>query len=211
MGFLKNMSGWLSGSKKSNDDVRATSVKLKIFNKRLERQAKKLEVKAKQARDKAVSLRKEGDMKGSEVHARGYLQFKKWSKGVQSFRLNLEGLQFKLEQATAVKDAAGIMTAIAKSVVGLKSQLSIPELTETIKDIDITLEDFQVTEEITSDGIENITVDTAVTDSEVKNTLAEFDAEISVETGISLPSVTSGDQKITDLEKELRELKESED
>jgi hypothetical protein len=210
MGFLKNLSDWLGGGKSKDRDIRAVTVKLKIFNKRLERQAKKLETKAKQARNKAVTLRKEGDMKGSEVHARGYLQFKKWSKGISTFQLNLEGLQFKLEQATAIKDVAGIMKSIASSVSGLKSQISIPEITETIKDIDIGIEDFQVTEEITSDGIENINVDTSVTNDEVKNVLGEIDAEISVETGIQLPAV-GGDQRIKELEDELKELKESDD
>jgi division protein CdvB (Snf7/Vps24/ESCRT-III family) len=211
MGFLKNMAGWLSGGRSKDKDVRSVTVKLKIFNKRLERQARKLDQKAKQARTKAVNLRREGDMKGSEVQARGYLQFKKWSKGIETFRLNLEGLQFKLEQATAIRDVTGIVSSIATSVTGLKAQISIPELTETIKDIDLAIEDFQVTEEIASDGIENITVDTAVSNEEVKNTLSEIDAEISVETGISLPTVAEGDQRITDLEKELKELKESED
>ncbi|MCK4239829.1 MAG: Snf7 family protein, partial [Candidatus Lokiarchaeota archaeon] len=137
MGFLKDVSGWLSGGRSKDRDIRSVTVKLKIFNKRLERQAKKLEAKAKQARNKAIKFRKEGDMKGAEVHARGYLQFKKWSKGISTFKLNLEGLQFKLEQASAIKDVAGIMKAIAGSVSGLKSQISIPEITETIKDIDI--------------------------------------------------------------------------
>ncbi|MCK4281815.1 MAG: Snf7 family protein, partial [Candidatus Lokiarchaeota archaeon] len=155
-------------------------------------------------------FRKEGDMKGAEVHARGYLQFKKWSKGISTFKLNLEGLQFKLEQASAIKDVAGIMKAIAGSVSGLKSQISIPEITETIKDIDIGIEDFQVTEEITADGIENINVDTSVSNEDVMNVLGEIDAEISVETGIQLPTV-GGDQRIKDLENELKELKESDD
>lgn len=210
MGFLKDVSGWLSGGRSKDQDIRSVTVKLKIFNKRLERQAKKLEAKAKQARTKAVKLRKEGDMKGAEVHARGYLQFKKWSKGISTFKLNLEGLQFKLEQASAIKDVAGIMKAIAGSVSGLKSQISIPEITETIKDIDIGIEDFQVTEEITADGIENINVDTSVSNEEVMNVLGEIDAEISVETGIQLPTV-GGDQRIKDLESELKELKESDD
>ena len=204
------MSNWLSGGRSKDRDIRAVTVKLKIFNKRLDRQSKKLEAKAKQARSKAVKFRKEGDMKGSAVHARGYLQFKKWSKGIATFKLNLEGLQFKLEQATAIKDVAGIMKSIANSVTGLKSQISIPEITETIKDIDIGIEDFQVTEEIAADGIENINVDTSVSDDEVKNVLGEIDAEISVETGIQLPTV-SEDQRIKDLENELKELKESDD
>ncbi|MFX0030698.1 MAG: hypothetical protein ACFE8B_15905, partial [Candidatus Hermodarchaeota archaeon] len=100
MGFLKDISKWLSGGKKT-DSVRTASVKLKVFNKRLMRQTKKLEMSAKIARDKAVNLRKQGDLDGSKFHARNYLQVKKQARAVEMFRTNLEGLQFKLDQATA--------------------------------------------------------------------------------------------------------------
>ena len=49
MGFLKDISKWLSGGKKK-DTVRHATVKLKVFNKRLMRQTKKMEISAKQAR-----------------------------------------------------------------------------------------------------------------------------------------------------------------
>ncbi|MFX1388140.1 MAG: hypothetical protein ACFE9M_13060, partial [Promethearchaeota archaeon] len=102
MGFLKDISKWLSGGRKK-DNIRSASVKLKVFNKRLMRQTKKLEISSKLARDKAVNLRKQGDMDGSKFHARNYLQVKKQARAVEMFRTNLDGLLFKLEQATAVK------------------------------------------------------------------------------------------------------------
>ena len=197
MGFLKDMSNWLSGGKKK-DTVRSATVKLKVFNKRLVRQVTKMEMTAKQARDKAVRLRKAGDMEGSEFHARNYLQVKKQARAIDHFRTNLEGMVFKLEQANAVKDISDIMQGIAASLSMLKSQLSVPQLTE--------LEDFEVTQEITSDGIDNMTLDTAVTDNQVKEVLGEIDAEIQVEVGGALPSVDP-DGKVKELEDELNKLK----
>ncbi|MFX1240774.1 MAG: Snf7 family protein [Promethearchaeota archaeon] len=208
MGFLKDLSGWLSGGKKK-DNVRSATVKLKVFNKRLMRQTKKMEMSAKLARDKAVNLRKQGDMQGSEFHARNYLQVKKQSRAIDLFRTNLEGMVFKLEQANAVKDVAEIMKGIAASLGALKSQLSIPQLTELMTSIGVDMEDFAVTEEITSDGIDDIMVDTAVTDNDVKEVLGEIDAEIQVEMGVALPSAGS-DEKIAELEKELNRLKSDE-
>jgi len=208
MGFLKDISKWLSGGK-SKDGPRSAAIKLKVFNKRLMRQTKKLEISAKLARDKAVRLRKEGDMEGSKFHARNYLQTKKQARAIDGFRTNLEGLLFKLEQANAVKDVAQIMTGIASSLSTLKAQFSIPQLTEMMKNIDIDMEDFAVTAEITTEGIESIQLDTAITDSEVNNVLGEMDAEIQVEMGIALPSAGS-DEKIAELEKELNRLKSDE-
>ncbi|HDZ17305.1 hypothetical protein LCGC14_1199240 [marine sediment metagenome] len=208
MGFLKDISKWLSGGK-SKDGSRSPAIKLKVFNKRLMRQTKRLEISAKLARDKAVNLRKEGDLEGSKFHARNYLQTKKQARSIDGFRTNLEGLLFKLEQANAVKDVAQIMTGIAQSLSSLKSQFSIPQLTEMMKNIDIDMEDFAVTAEITSEGIDSIQLDTAITDSEVNDVLGEMDAEIQVEMGIALPSAGS-DEKIAELEKELNRLKSDE-
>ncbi len=205
MGFLKDMSNWLSGGKKK-DTVRSATVKLKVFNKRLMRQTKRMEITAKQARDKAVRLRKAGDMDGSAFHARNYLQVKKQARAIDHFRTNLEGMVFKLEQANAVKDISNIMTGIAASLGALKSQLSVPQLTEMMTEIGIDMEDFEVTQEITSDGIDSMTLDTAVSDGQVKEILGEIDAEIQVEVGGALPSIDP-DGKVKELEEELNKLK----
>jgi len=205
MGFLKDMSNWLSGGKKK-DSVRSATVKLKVFNKRLMRNTKKMEMTAKQARDKAVRLRKAGDMDGSEFHARNYLQVKKQARAIDHFRTNLEGMVFKLEQASAVKDISVIMQGIANSLGMLKNQLSVPQLTELMTEIGVDMEDFEVTQEITSDGIDNMTLDTAVTDSQVKEVLGEIDAEIQVEVGGALPSIDPNG-KVKELEDELNKLK----
>ena len=208
MGFLKDISKWLSGGRKT-DTVRSASIKLKVFNKRLMRQTKKLEISAKIARDKAVNLRRQGDLDGSKFHARNYLQVKKQARAVEMFRTNLEGLQFKLDQANAVKDVSQIMTGIAQSLSVLKSQFSIPQIQEIMSQIDIDMEDFAVTADIATEGMDSITIDTAVTDSDVGDVLGEIDAEIQVEMGAALPSAAS-DEKIAELEKELNRLKSDE-
>ncbi|MFW9894498.1 MAG: Snf7 family protein [Promethearchaeota archaeon] len=208
MGFLKDISKWLSGGRKP-DTVRSASVKLKVFNKRLLRQTKKLEITAKLARDKAVNLRKQGDLDGSKFHARNYLQVKKQARAVEMFRTNLEGLQFKLDQATAVKDVSDIMTGIAQSLAILKNQLSVPQIQEIMSQIDIDMEEFAVTSDIATEGMNSITIDTAVSDSDVTEVLGEIDAEIQVEMGAALPSAAS-DEKIAELEKELNRLKSDE-
>ncbi|MHA1931800.1 MAG: Snf7 family protein [Promethearchaeota archaeon] len=208
MGFLKDISKWLSGGKKT-DSVRSASIKLKVFNKRLMRQTKKLEITGKLARDKAVNLRKQGDLDGSKFHARNYLQVKKQARAVEMFRTNLEGLQFKLDQANAVKDVSQIMTGIAQSLAVLKNQLSVPQMQEIMSQIDIDMEEFAVTADIATEGMDSISIDTAVSDSDVGEVLGEIDAEIQVEMGAALPSAAS-DEKIAELEKELNRLKSDE-
>ena len=209
MGFLKDLSKWLGGGKSKPDNVRSAAIKLKVFNKRLLRQSRKLDTTAMQARDKAVNLRRQGDVDGSKFHARNYLQIKKQARAVDAFRTNLEGLQFRLEQANAIKDVSNIMGGIQQSLSQLKSQLSIPQITELMSKMDVDLEDFAVTQEIAAEGMEGITLDTAVSDKDVSGFLGEVDAELQVELGGDLPSVVP-EGKISELEKELDRLKRSE-
>ncbi|TFG24721.1 MAG: hypothetical protein EU529_03240 [Promethearchaeota archaeon] len=212
MGLLSDLSRWLSGGRGrgKRDNIRSASIKLKIFNKRLMRQSKKLEMSAKLAREKAIRLRREGDLQGSKFHARNYLQVNNQARAVDHFRTNIESLQFKLDNASAIKDVAGIFKGIAQSVAGLKRNLSIPQITELMKDINMDIEDFEVTQEITTDAMTDMSMDTAVTDETVDSFLAEVDAEIGIETGVALPTTAGGNQKIKDLEEELNRLKSNE-
>ena len=104
------------------------------------------------------------------------------------------------------------MTGIAQSLSTLKSQLSVPQMTQLMSQIDIDMEEFAVTADIATDGMDSISIDTAVMDSDVNEVLGEIDAEIQVEMGVALPSAASGasDEKIAELEKELNRLKSDE-
>lgn len=209
MGFLTDLSKWLSGGRK-RDNIRSATVRLKVFNKRLMRQSKKMEMSAKLAKEKAIRLRRDGDLQGSKFHARNYLQVANQARAVEAFRTNLESLQFKLENASAIKDVAGIFKGIAQSVAGLKRNLSIPQITELMSSINMDIEDFDVTQEITTDAMTDMSMDTAVTDAKVDEFLSEVDAEIGIETGVALPSTSGGNQKIKELEEELNRLKSNE-
>ena len=209
MGFLKDLSKWLGGGKGKKDNIRSASVKLKVFNKRLMRQVTKLEINAKKAREKAVKLRKEGDMEGSKFHARNYLQVKKQARAVDQFRTGLDSLLFKIENASALKDVAGIFKGIAQSVAALKNQMSVPQLSEMMSSMEMDIADFEITSEITTEGMSDIVMDTQVTDDDVDNVIGEIDAEIGVETGTALPTATS-DQRVKELEEELNRLRSNE-
>jgi len=207
IGLLKDLSGWLTQGSRKRDNIRSATIKIKIFNKRLMRQSKKLEMSSKLAREKAVKLRRDGDLEGSKFHARNYLQVKNQARAVDAFRANLEGLQFKLENAGAVKDVSQILQGVAVAVSGIKRQLSVPQITELMKNIDLDVEDFAVAQEIATDGMTDMNIDTAVTDAKVDDFLGEVDAEIGVETGVALPTTSGGSQKIKELEEELNRLK----
>ena len=209
MGFLTDISKWLGGGRSKKDNIRSASIKLKVFNKRLARQVKKLEISAKVAREKAVRMRQDGDLEGSKFQARNYLQVRNQARSVDMFKTNLENLLFKMENASAIKDVGNIMKGIAGSVSNLKNQLSIPQLSEMMNSIDMDISDFEVTQEIATDGMENINVDLEINDEAINNVLGEIDAEIGVETGMALP-VAGSNERIKELEEELNRLKSQE-
>ncbi|MHA1821577.1 MAG: Snf7 family protein [Promethearchaeota archaeon] len=206
MGSLKKFANWLSGESTSKNNTTRMITKLKIFIKRLQRQAAKLNAQAKIERRKAIEFRKKGDMNASKLHMRASLQNQKWANGIDNFILQIQTLEFKLEQAKAVNDIAGILQGVAKAVTNLQNTINAPQISEIVEQIDMGIQDFDVTQEITQNGLEAMSVDTEVSDEDVNNALAEIDSEISIETGQALPS--AGDSKISEIEKEIKRLKE---
>jgi len=78
-----------------------------------------------------------------------------------------------------------------------------------MKNMDMDFEDFAVTQELTTDGMTEMNLDSAVSESEIDNFINEIDAEIQVETGAALPSVADN-QRIKELEEELNRLRSQE-
>ena len=54
---------------------------------------------------------------------------------------------------THPKVVSEILKGVAVAVSGIKSQLSVPQITELMKNIDLDVEDFAVAQEITSEGM----------------------------------------------------------
>ncbi|MGV9200225.1 MAG: Snf7 family protein [Promethearchaeia archaeon] len=214
MGFLKDFSEkaskWLKGKENVKDGIKSATIKLRIYNKRLLRQVKKLEQTASRERKKAVKFRKEGDNQGAKTHARRFLQLKSQVRSVEKFRSNLEGLQFKLEQASAVKDVAGIFKSISTSVSNVKNQLNIPQIQDVLTDLTVDMEEIGMTQEVASESMEDVNMEMSVDDSKVDNFLQELDTEIEVEAGGNLPSPMIEDERVKDLEEELKKLKSDE-
>ena len=204
---MKKFANWLSGSGKDKYNATSSLTKLRIFTRRLQRQGQKLNVQAAQARRKAVDLRKKGDNSSSRVHMRSYLQNKKWAEGIDRYILQIQSLEFKLEQAKAAKDVQDILEGVAQAVGALQADVSAPQISQLVEQIDMGIQDFDVVQEMTESGLESMNATGEVTDNELDEALAEVDSEISVETGQALPSAEGN--KISELEKEIKRLKES--
>ncbi|HMF30603.1 MAG TPA: Snf7 family protein [Candidatus Lokiarchaeia archaeon] len=196
----------MSGNKGGKDTTLSVLTKLKIFNKRLSRQATQLNMKSQRARAKAIDLRKKGDTAGSKMQMRAHLQMQAWKNNIENFQLKLDGLQYKLEQAKAVNDVESILKNVAGVITVLQKTVSAPEISQIISQIDLGISDFDATQEVAAEGMEDMGATDQISDDQVDLALDEVDAEIMAETGTQLPSAGSG--KISDLEKEIQKLKQ---
>jgi hypothetical protein len=174
-----------------------------------------MESQEKLARKKAVARRKAGDIPGSKLHMKSSLQFQKWSHATENFRVRLDGVQFKLEQAKAMGD----FTGVAQDIVGVLAQLQLdvkaPAIAEILGQLDLGFGSMESMFNETAEQLElsDDASSTGVSEAEVENALAEVDAELSIDTRQALPSVPGAiqDGEISDLEAEIKKLKSQRD
>ena len=215
MGSLKKFSAWLGGDKNSfksrGNNVRSAITQMKIFNKRLARQIKRMEAQGRQARKKAIERRTAGDIPGSRLHMKSYLQFQKWSNATENFRVRIEGVQFKLEQAKAMQDFSNVATDISKVLGQMQLQVQSPKINELLEKLDLGFGSMDEIFGETNTKLESMddASTTGVSEAEVDEALGEIDAEMSIGTREALPSVPGmkDDDEIIDLEAEIAKLK----
>lgn len=156
-------------------------------------------------RQRARKYREQGNDAAAKLYAENTVRYQKWALGVDTYRLHIHGLLMKLKQTQATADTAKILGGIHRALNGLKSSVNTQNITQIVDQIDGQIETFDIAQDMAQDGIENINVRTTVQPTETAKVLAEIDQEISVETGMALPSTPS---RIAELEKEIKRLKE---
>ena len=214
MGSLKKLAEWLSGG--FEDDERTTSplIKIKVFNKRLSRQIKKMEMHIKMAKKRAIEARQSGDIKGSKLHMKSSLQYKKWAHSTEHFRMKMEGVQYKLEQAKIMGQFSKVAEDVVGTLKGLQLNVKMPEMVKMINEMDLGFGNMEeIMNETTSqlESGEAQSSETSISEDEVAAALEEVDAQFGLETAMALPSVPideTPEAQIDNLEDEIKRLKE---
>ena len=212
---MKKFAEWLSGA--FNDEEQTTSplIKVKVFNKRLARQIRKMEVQEKMAKKRAIDARKSGDIAGSKLHMKNSLQYRKWEHSTEHFRMKIENIQFRLQQAKVMGQFNEVAEDIVGTLQGLQLNVKMPEMAKMLQEMDLGFGSMDAMMDTTTSQLEQsegATSETAVSDSEVENALAEIDTEMSMDSVMALPSVPVSDApetQIENLEDEIKKLKES--
>ncbi|MHA1606008.1 MAG: Snf7 family protein [Candidatus Freyarchaeota archaeon] len=199
---LRKFINWLKGGPKLKDVI----FKLEVFTRKLEYHKKQLEREARKNREEAKRYRMMGNNEAAKMYAEHYLRYQKWALATDSYRLRIHGMVVKLRQSQSVYEVASTLSGIRAALEGLKSTVNLPDISQLVDEIDASMQEFDIAQDVTEAGFERMTVSTDVTSKEVAETLSEIDQEIGVETGVKLPSVPAG--KIAELEKDIKKLKE---
>jgi division protein CdvB (Snf7/Vps24/ESCRT-III family) len=173
-----------------------------------------METSSKMNRTKAIRARESGDLAGSKMLIKASIQSKKQANITDNFRIKIEGVQYKLEQAKAMQDFTGVAKEISGALIGLQKSINIPALNEMIKQMDSGFENFDTLLDTTTEQLETMDAgsSSAVGEEEVEEALAEIDAEIGRKTSEALPSAPISSSEIKEdigsLEDEIKRLKE---
>jgi hypothetical protein len=214
MGKLVEFVKWLQGDQQPQSHQPSPLIKIKLFNKRLARQVKKMEIKEKISKKEALRDREEGDLTGARIHMRASIQYKKWAFSTQKFQNQMDNIQFRLQQAKIVGDFAGMAKDLTGALQGLQSQVKMPEIQKMLGELDMGFGKMDDLFAETSEILETSETEssTGVSDTEVDEALAAVDAEFAIDTGLTMPSVPSmadPDEKLESLEEEIKKLKKS--
>lgn len=207
MGLLDSLKGWLFKKEDPRKAMRRARIRLRLFIGRLERQRMKMEAQATAAKKRAIDARKKGDNETAANYARSHLQFKGWTRGIEKFKLQLDGLMFKVESAANVTDLNDTLVQVGQALQGL-SGLKLPNMDEILSSIDMNLDEFNLMFESAGESMEMMgsTDDLEIGDKQVNAVLDEIDSEILIETTDQLPSPAGG--KISGLQSELERLRD---
>lgn len=205
--MVRDLIGWLV-SGKSDKSNRKHITNLKLVSRRLMRSQRKLENKEREAERKIRAALQKGDMEAARMYANDVVRSRKWARGYQSLISKIDGLIFKLERTDAVQSLANEMKGVAVSLREASMALNVAGLDDVIADMEGAMEDIEVTSEVMEDSVEGLFT-SDINESEVDNLLAEYGAEVGISASSGLPTPVAN-SKVSDLEKEIEELRKDE-
>ena len=213
MGNIKKFASWLSDGKGSSKEGQSsTIIKLKLLNKRMARKVAKMDAQAKIFKAKAIKSREAGNMEASKTYMKNSLQYTKWSLATENFRVKLQNVQYRLEQAKDMRDFTSMAMDVGKVLAGLQKDVNEEEIRNMLGEMDKSFEGLDIAMEMTNDSLEKMDAgsSTAVSELELEKALDEIDAEISIKRGTDLPAapMANTDSTIGSLEEELQKLKQ---
>jgi len=139
MGSVENFYKWLarSNTRLGTNNAQQTIMALKIFNRQLEGQYKRMEIQRKHAYQKAQKRYSDGDKHAAFKLMRSALLYRKWADKLDEFRTDLDDVQFQLSTAHDMNNYDEVGYDMLKTLCELRLTLGNPQIQKMLNELDV--------------------------------------------------------------------------
>jgi charged multivesicular body protein 3 len=193
---------WLKGGS-STQSTRKWIVRLRMVEKRMNRQRNKLIKEEKQMLKEVEKAIEEGDMTTARLMAKDVAKNRNMARGCQQMASRVKAIKFKLEQAAATQAIGKDLKGLVRTLHQMNTQLKIPQLEGVLQQMEVETERIDIATEALDEGFDMMTSDVEE-DAVVEKIIGEISAAkaASVDMGLPTPDIRS-----QELQKELEKLK----
>ena len=196
---------WLKGGGSGSQTTRKWIVRLRMVEKRMLRQRKKLQKEEKQMLKEVERAIEDGDMSTARLLAKDVAKNRNMAQACQQMASRVKGIKFKLEQAAATQAIGKDLKGLVKTLHTMNAQLKIPQLEGVLQQMEVETERIDIATDAMDEGFEMMTSDVEE-DEVVEKILGEISASKAAKVDFGLPSP---DIRSQELQKELEKIKKN--
>jgi hypothetical protein len=196
---------WLKGGGSGSQTTRKWIVRLRMVEKRMLRQRKKLQKEEKQMLKEVERAIEDGDMSTARLLAKDVAKNRHMAQACQQMASRVKGIKFKLEQAAATQAIGKDLKGLVRTLHTMNAQLKIPQLEGVLQQMEVETERIDIATDAMDEGFEMMTSDVEE-DEVVEKILGEISASKAAKVDFGLPSP---DIRSQELQKELEKIKKN--
>ncbi|MHA2316105.1 MAG: Snf7 family protein [Candidatus Hodarchaeales archaeon] len=196
---------WLKGGGSGSQTTRKWIVRLRMVEKRMLRQRKKLQKEEKQMLKEVERAIEDGDMSTARLLAKDVAKNRHMAQACQQMASRVKGIKFKLEQAAATQAIGKDLKGLVRTLHTMNAQLKIPQLEGVLQQMEVETERIDIATDAMDEGFEIMTSDVEE-DEVVEKILGEISASKAAKVDFGLPSP---DIRSQELQKELEKIKKN--
>ena len=198
----RKFGSWMRGSQ-SQASPRKWIVRLRMIERRMERQRQKLKMEEKKMLKEVEKAVKAGDMEAARLFAKDVAKSRKMALGCMKLTSRIKTMTFKLEQASAVQSIGKDMVGLVKALRSVNETMRIPELTNVMMAMEGEMEKLDMSAEAIDEGFELADFSEA-DDEETEKIIGEIAAGEAAVADMGLPTP---DIRSQELASELEKIK----
>ncbi|MHA1522230.1 MAG: hypothetical protein ACTSRK_18810 [Promethearchaeota archaeon] len=130
---------WLARSniRGGTNNAQQAIMALKIFNRQLEGQYKRMDIQGKKAYDKAKTRYEGGDKHAAFKLMRSALLYRQWTQKLDDFRVNIDDVQFQLSTASDMNNFDEVGQEMLQNLCELRLTLGNPQIQKMLNDLNL--------------------------------------------------------------------------